>query len=78
MASNRLVLIQSESFGSDFDYSPVIFADTNFVSLCEAFHVDRDLGRNTDTFCGAVAFLNPLRQSTVPYPYLLENAEQSK
>ena len=75
MTSNRLVLIQSESFGSDFNYSPVIFADTNFVSLCEAFQSSRDLGGNKEAFREAVAFLNPLRQSTIPYPYLLENAE---
>jgi len=77
MASNRLVLVQSESFGSDFDYSPVIFADTNFVRLCEAFQSGRDLGGNTDAFCQAISFLKPVRQSTVPYLYLLENADHS-
>jgi hypothetical protein len=75
MASNRLALIQSESFGFDFDYFPVVFVDTNFVSFCEACEAGRDLGANADAFRQAAAFLNPLRQSTTPYPYLLENAE---
>jgi hypothetical protein len=75
MEGSRLALIQSESFGSDFGYASVIFADTNFVSLCEAFQSGRDLGGNTDAFREAVAFLNPLRTKTIPYPYLLENAE---
>ena len=75
MASNRLILIQSESVGDDFSYSPVIFADTNFVSFCEAFQASRDLGLNDTAFRQCAAFLQPLRQSTTPYPYLLENAD---
>jgi hypothetical protein len=75
MANSRLALIQSESFGFEFSNSPVIFADTNFVSLCEAFYAGRDLGGHTDAFRQAIGFLDPFKLTTNPYPYLLENAE---
>ncbi len=73
LKSRQLGLIQNAGSPRRATYAGYIFADTNFVSYCNAVYSGRSLGANADAFFAAGDFLMTKRDGLGAACYLNEN-----
>ncbi len=76
LKSRHLGLIQNARSTRPFNYAWYAFADTNFVSYCNAVYSGKSLGANTDAFNAAADYLMTKRDSLGAIYYMVENFER--
>jgi len=76
LKSRQLGLIQNARSPRPFNYAWYAFADTNFVSYCNAVYSGKSLGANSDAFNAAGDYLMTKRDNLGAICYMVENFER--